>query len=163
MATWSKTRAKLENEYLAESLRGRIQYFAVSYSRSPDHWGRAAIRLDGIEVLKSSMHEFFLAQYKLEKEIEQEFDCDMSYEMFFQELLDRGFFGQMDFYIAFKEFDNQSIEKSLHSQNPIVRIFALLDRRVGKRRLISLKEEMKNELDWVYYFYQVRLEAEGLI
>jgi len=163
MATWSKTRAKLEKEYLAESLRGRIQYFAVSYSKSPDHLGRAAIRLDGKEVLKSSQYEFFLAQYKLEKETEQKFDCDISYDMILQEILNKGYFDQDDFYIAFKEFDNQSIEKSLHSQNPIVRIFALLDRRVGKRRLISLKEEMKNELDWVYYFYQVRLEAEGLI
>ena len=36
------TRSKLEKEYLAESLRGHIQYFATSYSKCPDHEGRAA-------------------------------------------------------------------------------------------------------------------------
>ena len=45
---------------------------------------------------------------------------------------------------------------------PIVRIFALLDRRLGKRRLAALEETMGNELDWVRPFYLLRMEAEGL-
>ena len=52
MPTWSGTRAKLEKEYLAESLRGHIQYFATSYSKCPDHEGRAAIMLDGKEIIQ---------------------------------------------------------------------------------------------------------------
>ena len=44
MASWSGIRKKLEKEYLAESLQGHIQYFATTYSKSPDHEGRAAIR-----------------------------------------------------------------------------------------------------------------------
>lgn len=52
MAAWSGIRNKLENDYLAESLRGHIQYYATSYSRSPDHEGRAAIRYDGKEIIK---------------------------------------------------------------------------------------------------------------
>lgn len=43
MATWSGIRKKLEGDYLAESLRGHIQYFATSYSYCSDHEGRAAI------------------------------------------------------------------------------------------------------------------------
>lgn len=43
MATWSGIRSKLEKEYLAPSLQGRIQYFATSYHKCPDHEGRAAI------------------------------------------------------------------------------------------------------------------------
>ena len=43
---------KLETDYLAESLRGHMQYFATSYSRSQDHDGRAAIRYDGKEIIK---------------------------------------------------------------------------------------------------------------
>lgn len=57
MATWSGIRNKLENEYLAHSLRGHIQYFATSYSKCPDHEGRAAIRLDGREILSGSYCE----------------------------------------------------------------------------------------------------------
>jgi hypothetical protein len=76
--------------------------------------------------------------------------------------LDDGLFDQRDFYMAFQKFDNQSIEASLSSENPIVRIFALLDRRLGKRRLTALEETMENELDWVRPFYLLRMEAEGL-
>ena len=38
--------------------------------------------------------------------------------------LDQGSFDQKVFYEAFGIFDNQSIEKSLVSENPLVRIFA---------------------------------------
>ena len=52
MSTWSGIRNKLENDYLCPALRGHIQYFATSYSKSADHEGRAAIRMDGVEVLR---------------------------------------------------------------------------------------------------------------
>lgn len=58
---------------------------------------------------------------------------------------------------------NKSIEKSLVSDNPIVRIFAILDRRLGKRRLLALEESMEQELDWVRAFYVIRMQAEGLM
>ena len=37
MASWSGIRYQLEKEYLAYSLRGHIQYYATTYSKSPDH------------------------------------------------------------------------------------------------------------------------------
>ncbi len=49
------------------------------------------------------------------------------------------------------------------SENPLVRIFALLDRRLGKRRLLALEDSMEQELDWVRAFYVIRLQAEGLM
>ena len=52
MATWSGIRKKLETEYLAQNLQGHIQYYVTSYSKSPDHEGRAAIRYDGKEIIK---------------------------------------------------------------------------------------------------------------
>ena len=51
MSTWSGMRNKLENDYLCPALRGHIQYFATSYSKSADHEGRAAIRVDGVEAV----------------------------------------------------------------------------------------------------------------
>ena len=52
MATWSGIRNKLENEYLAYSLRGHIQYFVTRYRTDMDNEGRAAIRYDGKEIIK---------------------------------------------------------------------------------------------------------------
>lgn len=74
-----------------------------------------------------------------------------------------GIFDQRCFYNAFAEFDQQSIEMSLKSENLIVRIFAVLDRRVGKRRLALMKETIAEEPDTFREFYAIRVKAEGLI
>lgn len=74
-----------------------------------------------------------------------------------------GIFDQHCFYDAFAEFDQQSIEMSLKSENLIVRIFAVLDRRVGKRRLALMKETIAEEPDTFREFYAIRMKAEGLI
>ena len=61
------------------------------------------------------------------------------------------------------EFDNQDIETSLKSENLIVKIFAVLDRRVGKRRLKIMKETIMDEPDTFQEFYAIRVKAEGLL
>ena len=45
----------------------------------------------------------------------------------------------------------------------IVRIFAILDRRVGKRKLIQMKDTIENEPDTFQEFYAIRMNAEGLV
>ena len=58
MHTWTKIRHRLEQEYLAESLRGRLTYFVTTYHATHDgDEGRAAIRLDGAEILKSNFYD----------------------------------------------------------------------------------------------------------
>lgn len=162
---WSEIRAKLEKEYLAPSLRGHIQYFATSYSKCPDHEGRAAIRYDGEEILKSSYFEKMIAH---SREFHRMYDNspEAGYSecwlKAFDEAEKAGEFDQRSFYRAFDEFDNQSIELSLKSENPVVRLFAVLDRRVGKRRLLKLKDDIVNEPEWLQPFYILRLNAEGI-
>lgn len=166
MPTWSGMRKKLEQDYLCSSLRGRIQYFVTSYSKCPDHEGRAAIRLDGEEVLKSNYYEYWIAYSQNRNKLQQNTSthtlketCEIALKM----TLDDGCFETCDFYNAFQEFDNQSIEQSINSENPLVRVFALLDRRLGKRRLLVLQENMEKGPDWVRLFYLIRMEAEGII
>ena len=55
------------------------------------------------------------------------------------------------------------IETSLKSENLIVKIFAVLDRRVGKRRLKIMKETIMDESDTFQEFYAIRVKAEGLL
>lgn len=151
MSSWSGIRKKLETEYLAPSLRGHIQYYATSYSRSPDHEGRAAIRYDGKEIIKGCYYnnwikaDLFPKDEKYEKRMKKEFA-----------FID-------DTALQLGIFDQQSIEMSLKSENLIVRIFAVLDRRVGKRRLALMKETIAEEPDTFQEFYAIRLKAEGLI
>jgi len=143
-------RRKLEQEYLADCLRGRIQYYVTRYRESHDHEGRAAIWLDGKEVIKGCYFELWHRWYYHDYTIDDE-------------KLSLGAFDEGDFYAAFQEFDNQSIERSLESENLIVRIFAILDRRVGKRRLLQMKETIQDEPLNFQTFYTIRMEAEGLL
>ena len=167
VATWSGIRNKLENDYLCPALRDRIQYFATSYWESHDQTGRAAIRLDGVEVLRSNYYAYeqhYWNRYQaLRREGVGEVDPKAPFRLAHEGTLNDGCFDNGFFYEAFHKFDNQSIEKSLVSGNPLVRIFALLDRRLGKRRLLALEESMEQELDWVRAFYVIRMQAEGLM
>lgn len=165
MPTWSGTRKKLEEDYLCPALRGRVRYFATTYRESHDQgMSRAAILVDGTEVLKSDCVTYFhvLWQRARDYQDEQGLNWREAALRAGQTVLEDGLFDLWDFYAAFREFDNQRIGASLSSENPLVRVFALLDRRVGKRRLAALEDTMEQELDWVRPFYLLRMEAEGL-
>lgn len=162
MPTWSGIRKKLETEYLARSLRGHIQYYATSYRQSPDQEGRAAIRYDGKEIIKGCYWNNWMKAHLFPKD--EKYERRMRVENAYMDdtALRLGVFDQRSFYRAFEEFDNQSIEKSLKSDDLIVRIMAVLDRRVGKRRLLLMKEKMENEPETFREFYAIRMKAEGL-
>ena len=148
MATWSGMRNKLESDYLAECLRGRIQYYVTTYKESHDREGRAAIRLDRKEILRGNYFNTWVNG--------EAFPVD-------ETALELGAFDQRSFYNAFQAFDNQSIEDSLTSQNLLVRIFAILDRRVGKRRLLAMKDGILDEPEVFQAFYSIRAKAEQLL
>ncbi len=163
MHTWSAIRAKLENEYLAPSIRGRIQYFCTTYNKCHDREGRAAIRLDGCEIVKSSYYEKMAAHSREHKSLlKAGHSYSDSWDKAFNIAANTGEFDQRTFYAAFAEFDNQSIEESLASENALVRLFAILDRRVGKRRLNALTDKASQEPDWLKIFYIIRFEAESI-
>lgn len=163
MATWSGVRSKLENTYLAESLRGRIQYYVTSYSRSPDHNGRAAIRLDGKEIISGCYWNNWMKAGLFPKDETYQTRMNRCFAYMDDTAIKLGVFDQSSFYEAFQAFDNQSVEESLASENMIVRIFAILDRRIGKRRLLAMKDHIQEEPETFQRFYAIRAEAEGLL
>lgn len=165
LSSWSGIRRKLEQDYLCPALRGRIQYFAATYRQSHDREGRVAIRLDGAEVLRSDYYAHLGALWPQYDRLMAGRENARQEEIFCRAeacALEQGAFDQRLFYQAFWIFDNQSIRESLASENPLVVLLALLDRRVGKRRLLALGEEMDRRPAWLQAFYGLRLQAEGL-
>lgn len=77
-------------------------------------------------------------------------------------VLEEGIFAQYDFYDAVEEYFHQPIENSLKSNNMLIKIFALIDRRIGKRTLVKMKESFIDEKEIVQYFYKLRCNAEGI-
>lgn len=161
---FTKIKHKLENEYLAPPLRGHITYFCTSYSKCPDHEGRASIKLDGREILEGSYREQWSSRKISQFPKDEKYENRLRYEFPYMDdtALKLGQFDQRQFYIAFHEFDNQSIEDSLKSENMLVRIFAVLDRRTGKRRLEKLKAEANEHGEVFSLFLKIRCEAEGI-
>ena len=162
MYSWSSIRRKLENEYLALSLRGRIQYFVTRYKFSHDQEGRAAILLDGEEVLRGNYYNKFFKSDLFPRDEKYLSRIRNEYSYIDEVALELDCFDQRSFYLSFKEFDNQSIEDSLKSDNLLVRIFAILDRRIGKRRLVKMRNEIENEPEIFQFFYNARVEAEQI-
>ena len=62
-----------------------------------------------------------------------------------------------DFYDAAKRFLTMPIDDCLKSNEILLNIFALVDRRVGKRRLMNLEEQMSLKHPIVQYFYKLRI------
>ena len=60
--------------------------------------------------------------------------------------LNKGGFDQFTFYDAFHAYQNNSIDDSLISTDPVVRLFAILDKRVGKRRLLKTLPNVLSEI-----------------
>lgn len=163
MAAWSGMRKKLEREYLAESLRGHIQYYATSYRKSHDHEGRAAIRYDGKEIIKGCYWNNWMKAGLFPRDEKYERRMAMENAYMDDVALKLGVFDQCCFYRAFEEFEHQSIEESLVSDNLIIRIFAILDRRIGKRRLLLMQETINDEPEMFQEFFAIRAKAEGLM
>ena len=143
MSTWSGIRNKLENDYLCPALRDHIQYFAASYSKSADHEGRAAIRMDGVEVLRSNYYTYFenvwtKFHHLRSTTLKDHYSTKEAIDRAHAYALEQGTFDQKVFYEAFGIFDNQS-------------------------RLLALEDSMEQELDWVRAFYVIRMQAEGLM
>lgn len=75
---------------------------------------------------------------------------------------DSGIASTWDVLGAIEEYLNLSIQDALQSNNSIIRMFAILDRRVGERTLLAVQGEYSNSEEWLKEFYELRMQAEGL-
>ena len=163
--SWSAIRKILEQENICSSLKGRIQYFQTSYRHAHDQTSRVAIRLDGKEVFQSDYFDWALKQYEALRELRESTDGQKHTIIALYEEADhlassKG--GIPSFRNSFHNYHNNSIDESLTSHDAMVRLFAILDKRVGKRRLEKLLSEVEKQPEWLQVFYKLRLEAEGI-
>jgi len=159
---WAQVRKTLEQNLLCDSLKGRVRYFATRYRKAHDNLGRVCVLVDDKEILNipfSVEYKVIAGTYKL--------DCDRSlgelYDMVAKGFGDQGLFAPWDFGISLDEFLSNSISQSLESSGWIVRMLAIMDRRVGKRTLEKIKPSVASLPEWLQYFYKLRLDSESLL
>lgn len=166
--SWGGMRKKLEQDYLCESLKGHVQYFVTKYRKTRDCKGRIAIRIDGREVFKSDEYEYWMQWWKIKRIIDSciiQFDTENeqgSWNNVYHMAINNGGFDDLNFYEAFYIYDNQNISESLFHENYIVRLLAILDRRVGKRTLIKIADLVEEQPEWLQIFYLLRLKTENI-
>jgi len=165
--SWSSMRKVLEQENICHSLKGRIQYFATCYRKSGDEEGRVAIRLDGKEIFKSCFYDWERKRQKVLSTIVIPNVKDLSWREYWDivhtETRNYGGFEQRFFYVAFYYYQNHSIKECLNYKDPIVKLFTILDERVGKRTLQEILKDVHKQPKWLQVFYKLRLEADGII
>ncbi|QGQ96554.1 hypothetical protein EHS13_17530 [Paenibacillus psychroresistens] len=64
-----------------------------------------------------------------------------------------------NFIVVVNKFLSISIEESIESNDILLNILALVDRRVGKKRILNMSEKMKLKHPIVQYFYGLRLSG----
>ena len=161
---WGEVRKLLEQDLLCESLKGRVRYFSTRYRKAHDQGGRVCILVDGEEVLSMPFETEYEVHFEVEK---RRAGNDKSKFELGKEVADefhgRGTYDPFEFGLALDEFLSNQIRESLHSSNWLVRMLAVLDRRIGKRSLITIKGELYSLPEWLRYFYRLRLESEKLL
>lgn len=163
--SWSALKKRLEG-LLCDALKGRIEYFLTYYRKVHNAYGRAAIKLDGTELACFSWIEMCRQEWAEADAYKQA--SSLPYDEVRQALKPQwdadGTYCNNDFINAALEFLNLPIEDALSSENCLIQIFAILDRRTGKRTLLRIKESeaVQSYPEWVRQFYQLRFEAENL-
>ena len=168
LGSWSGMRKYLEQEMLAEVLRGRVRYGCTSYV-SMDGCRIFELCIDGKQVKRFSLetvNSFFIDNGN--KVNANPSGIDEYWSEFWRlydkyPITDRTEYTDVEFCNALEKYRNQDIKESIYSNNPLIRMFAVLDRRVGKRTLIKLKDEMIIQPQWLQQIYALRFLAEGII
>lgn len=158
--SWSGLNNQLA-ECLCDSLRNRVTYFLTRYREVHNSYGRAAIRLDGKELAVFS----WIDMYKQDSDLNERWEETGIWDSDALELKNKwekeGILSDWDFLQAATDFLQMPIGEALISDNCLIRIFAILDRRAGKRTIKQIQdsEKYKTYPEWVQQFYKLRFES----
>lgn len=167
LGSWSGMRKYLEQEMLTKNLHDRIRYNCTTY-----------VGMDGCKIFEIFIDNTLVKQFSWETvntyfinngmvEKDETKGGITGYWGHFWETLDkyplesRAEYTDNEFCDALEFYRNQPIKESLNFSNPIVRMFAVLDRRVGERTITKLKDSIEEQPDWLKVFYQLRINAEN--
>lgn len=174
--SWSNLKKQM-NGLLCDALKDKITYFYTSYHEVHNAYGRATINYCKKEIvafswIKQYEQEFdIMEQYKKMDNVPSavedfkgmmrayEIAIDMAYK---EKWMPECILCEGDFINAITVYLKTDVTSALGSDNYILRVFAYMDRRVGKRTLMKIKDEVEALPEWVKQFYHIRCEAEAI-
>ena len=158
---WSKLKKNVES-FFSDKVKGKVELRSASYNRTHDNDGRGYITVDGKEVWNMCTLNYYSKEY--EKTIEQ---LNVGAENIgdaqtkgIAELDEEGVYSQWGYYNYLKDYCSASIDSCLISDIPLIKSLAMLDSRVGKRKLKAM--DVSNDHEMVVYFFKLRCELENI-
>ena len=175
--SWSNLKKQM-HDLLCDSLKDKISYFYTSYHEVHNAYGRATINYNKKELVAFSW-DIGYAKWDDEYTVLNETNVNIQTLGSFQAVWDEqkrvqeelnkskwmpeGKLCETDFINAVTIYLKTDIATSLHSDNYLLRVFAYMDRRVGKRTLVKIQDEVEKLPEWVKQFYRIRCEADGIV
>jgi len=158
--SWSKLKKQM-HDLLCDSLKNKISYFYTSYHEVHDVYGRATINYCKKEIVAF----LWVQAYEQERDVTDLVSKgkDFSYEKLEKEKwMPECKLCEGDFTSSLTAYLNTDVASAIESENYILRVLAYMDRRIGKRTLIKIRDDVEALPAWVKQFYYIRCEAEGL-
>ncbi len=163
--SWSGMRKYLEEDMLAPCLRGRVRYDCTAYPQANYSSRMFMLHVDGEIVRRFCIEEacrWFVETGRIPWEKDQL--ITERWRAFWQMLPQtppsaRDAYTDDEFCDALAAYRQQDVQTSLHSDDPIVTMLALLDRRLGQRTWRALR--MEDRPAWLQRMYRLRGDAEG--
>ncbi len=174
--SWGALKKQM-NDLLCGTLKDKISYFYTTYREVHDTYGRATINYERKELVAFSWQMRY-EQWEDEYAILNNTNADVQHlgslsavwerqkqiqqELFKEKWMPECVLCDGDFIHAVTSYLKTDVTSSLNSDNYILRVFAYMDRRIGKRTLIKIKDDVEALPEWVKQFYRIRCEAEEL-
>lgn len=162
---WSKLKKSIE-ALLADAVKQHLQVHTTRYGPGVSAiMNRAWITWDGKEIHTFSSIQWLQARDRQVLRLHEMDEAPVYPDMLqlVEYLLSQqGIFSYHDFYIALEEYLSLSVENALESDNMLIKAWTMFDRRLGKRRLLTLDTRHLDHT-LVRQWYQLRCDAEGII
>jgi len=162
---WSQLKKRVEDN-LADSVKGKVEFFTTAYRKPKSINGRGWITVEGKEIVNFSST-----------------DSAIVYERYFNEttpdnkkryathekvdpisrsegsLIEKGEFSRFDLHICMFESLNMAVTQMIEHDSPIVQSLGILDKRTGTRTLEKLSTRTFDSLP--QFFLEYRLKNEN--
>jgi len=147
---WSKLKTRVR-EFICPELSKRVDFHLTSYRESHDGADKVWITVDGQRILscKHYPHEWAT--------LDAHYD-GLSGEQIESLLREKEIHSPNDFGYAMRAYLDLPIGDALKSGNPLIKAFAIIDRRVGRRTLEKL-EITDSDHTLVKAFYALRVAS----
>ena len=159
--SWSGLNKQL-CDCLCDSLKDRISYFLTRYHEVHNSYGRASIRLDGKELVNFSWVEMIQQENDMSELWKQRGNLSCNEQELKKKWTENATFSDLNFLQAATAFLQMPVADALESDDCLIRIFAIMDRRTGIRTLKRIRDSKvyKTYPDWVQQFYELRFRED---